>query len=136
MIPFSSHDPKTKDIELRQLAMKLEIRTDDQATRRHYIGGSDARVIMGEDEGALLRLWREKRGEIEREDLSGNLMVQLGVATEHLNRRWCEAIRGGAPLGWYIATVCYAIAVISPGAVSLEFSFDRAPVPDQEQAVT
>ena len=58
-----------------------------QVTRsRYFIGGSDARTIMGNDEGALLRLWREKRGEAEPEDLSGNLIVQLGVATEALNR--------------------------------------------------
>jgi predicted phage-related endonuclease len=62
--------------------------------RRHFIGGSDARTIMGDDEGALLRLWREKRGEVEPEDLSGNLIVQLGVATEDLNRRWYEANSG------------------------------------------
>jgi hypothetical protein len=51
------------------------------ADRRAFIGGSDARVIMGDDEAALLRLWREKRGEAEAEDLSGNLIVQLGVVT-------------------------------------------------------
>jgi predicted phage-related endonuclease len=62
--------------------------------RRHFIGGSDARIIMGNDEAALLRLWREKRGEAEPEDLSGNLIVQLGVATEDLNRRWYEANTG------------------------------------------
>jgi predicted phage-related endonuclease len=62
--------------------------------RRYFIGGSDARIIMGHDEGALLRLWREKRGEIEPEDLSGNLVVQLGLATEDLNRRWYEANTG------------------------------------------
>jgi hypothetical protein len=49
---------------------------------------------MGDDEGALLRLWREKRGEIEPEDLSGNLLVQLGLATEYLNRRWYQANTG------------------------------------------
>jgi hypothetical protein len=49
---------------------------------------SDARIIVGNDEDALVRLWREKRGEVEPEDLSGNLIVQLGVATETLNRRW------------------------------------------------
>jgi predicted phage-related endonuclease len=49
---------------------------------------------MGNDEAALLRLWREKRGEAEPEDLSGNLIVQLGVATEDLNRRWYEANTG------------------------------------------
>ena len=59
--------------------------------RRYFIGGSDARIIMGNDEAALLRLWREKRGEVEPEDLSGNLIVQLGVVTEDLNRRWYEA---------------------------------------------
>ena len=49
---------------------------------------------MGDDEAALLRLWREKRGEVEPEDLSGNLIVQLGLATEALNRRWYEANTG------------------------------------------
>jgi predicted phage-related endonuclease len=62
--------------------------------RRAFVGGSDARIIMGNDQGALVRLWREKRGEVEPEDLSGNLIVQLGVATEDLNRRWYEANTG------------------------------------------
>ena len=57
-----------------------------QSERRSFIGGSDARIIMGDDEAALLRLWREKRGEAEPEDLSGNLIVQLGLVTEPLNR--------------------------------------------------
>jgi putative phage-type endonuclease len=64
------------------------------AQRRNLIGGSDARMIMGEDEAALLRLWREKRGEVEPEDLSGNLIVQLGVVTEPLNRSWFERNTG------------------------------------------
>ena len=62
--------------------------------RRFFIGGSDARIIMGGDEAALVRLWREKRGEAEREDLSGNLIVQLGAATESLNRSWYERNTG------------------------------------------
>ncbi len=45
---------------------------------------------MGPDETALIRLWKEKRGELEPEDLSGNLIVQLGIATEALNRSWYE----------------------------------------------
>src|SRR3989440_8573372 len=61
-----------------------------QSNRRLFIGGSDARPIMGNDEAALVRLWREKRGEIEPEDLSSNLIVQLGVVTESLNRQWFE----------------------------------------------
>ena len=51
---------------------------------------------MGADEAALQRLWREKRGEAEPEDLSGNLIVQLGLATEHLNRHWYERTTGQA----------------------------------------
>ena len=63
---------------------------------RRFVGGSDARIIMGQDEAALIRLWREKRGEVEPEDLSGNLLVQLGVVTEHLNRQWFERNTGRA----------------------------------------
>jgi predicted phage-related endonuclease len=64
--------------------------------RRYFIGGSDARIIMGNDEAALVRLWQEKRGDVEPQDLSGNLVVQLGLATEDLNRRWYEANTGQA----------------------------------------
>src|SRR3954470_21809395 len=84
--------------------------------RRSFIGGSDARIIMGGDEALLLRLWREKRGEVEAEDLSGNLIVQLGTATEDLNRRWFERNTGQAlrdvqrwlqhpVIGWIAATL-------------------------------
>jgi predicted phage-related endonuclease len=65
-----------------------------RSDRRAFIGGSDARIIMGDDEAALLRLWREKRGEVEPEDLSDNLIVQLGTVTEHLNRHWYERNTG------------------------------------------
>jgi predicted phage-related endonuclease len=62
--------------------------------RRCFIGGSDARIIMGKDQAALIQLWREKRGEAEPEDLSSNLVVQLGAATEELNRSWYERNTG------------------------------------------
>ena len=68
--------------------------TESKKGRRYFVGGSDARIIVGDDEAALLRLWREKRGEAEPEDLSGNLAVQLGLATENLNRRWYQAQTG------------------------------------------
>ena len=67
---------------------------DTNKVRRYFIGGSDARIIMGNDEAALLRLWREKRGEVEPKDLSSNLIVQLGLATEELNRRWYQTNSG------------------------------------------
>jgi len=74
--------------------MKPDVWTKLNADRRAFIGGSDARIIMGDDEGCLLRLWREKRGEVEPEDLSNNLIVQLGTVTEHLNRHWYERNTG------------------------------------------
>jgi hypothetical protein len=66
----------------------------DSVKRHRFIGGSDARIIMGNDEAALVRLWREKRGEAKPSDYSANLVVQLGLATEHLNRRWYERTTG------------------------------------------
>src|SRR6202051_4044735 len=57
-------------------------------SRRSFIGGSDARIIMGDDESALLRLWREKRGEAEPEDFSATLIVQLGLVTKAPTRNW------------------------------------------------
>jgi putative phage-type endonuclease len=74
--------------------MKSAVWTKPYENRRSFIGGSDARVIMGNDEAALIQLWREKRGEAEPEDLSGNLIVQLGAATEGLNRTWYERNTG------------------------------------------
>jgi predicted phage-related endonuclease len=74
--------------------MKQDVWTKSNEDRRSFIGGSDARIIMGDDESDLVRLWREKRGEIEPEDLSANLIVQLGTVTEHLNRRWYERNTG------------------------------------------
>ena len=52
-------------------------KVDLLGNRRSFIGGSDARIIMGDDEAGLLQLWREKRGEVDPQDLSGNLIVQL-----------------------------------------------------------
>jgi hypothetical protein len=61
--------------------------TEWNRDRRYFIGGSDARTL--DDQTALLRLWREKRNEVEPEDLSGKLIVQLGLVTV-LNRIWYE----------------------------------------------
>src|SRR3974377_2218158 len=62
--------------------------------RQGFIGGSDARIIMGDDEAALVRLWREKRGEIEPEALSGTLLVQLGPVPDPLHALWYERNTG------------------------------------------
>ena len=70
--------------------MGLHTAAKKAPNRRLFLGGSDARIIMGADETALIRLWKEKRGEAEPEDFGDNLIVQLGVATEALNRAWYE----------------------------------------------
>jgi hypothetical protein len=62
-------------------------------SRGYFIGGSDARIIMAMTR-ALSFAFGRKRGEVEPQDLWGNLIVQLGLATEHLNRRWYEANSG------------------------------------------
>jgi hypothetical protein len=74
--------------------MKFQVFTGKSDSRHHFIGGSDARVIMGSDEAALIRLWKEKRGDAEPEDFSDNLVAQLGHATEALNRCWYERNTG------------------------------------------
>jgi predicted phage-related endonuclease len=118
------------------------------ADRRGFIGGSDAPIIMGDDEAALLRLWREKRGEVEPEDLSGNLIVQLGRATEGLNRQWyarntghvieCVQRRRRHPvLRWMGATVDGMVA--GTGAVfeakfMLPWSFSEEAAADKHMA--
>lgn len=68
----------------------------DSRNRHSFIGGSDARTVMGSDEARLVRLWREKRREVEPEDLSQDLIVQLGSITEDLNRAWYERSTGHA----------------------------------------
>lgn len=101
------------------------------ASRREFIGGSDARIIMGTDEPRLLRLWREKRGEQEPENLSNNLIVQLGTTTEDLNRRWYERNTGHVinnvqrhvrhpVLGWMGATLD---GVVEPSGAVFEAKF-------------
>ena len=52
-------------------------------SRHVFIGSSKARIIMGIYETALLRIWREKRGEAEPPDYSDNLRVQLGGMRSH-----------------------------------------------------
>jgi predicted phage-related endonuclease len=124
------------------------VRVFDSAHRRSFIGGSDARVIMGADEAALLRLWREKRGEIEPHDLSGNLLVQLGLVTEALNRNWFERNTGQTVecvqhrlrhpvLQWMGATVDGIVAgsrAVFEAKFMLPWSFSEAAAAEKHMA--
>jgi predicted phage-related endonuclease len=66
----------------------------EREQRRSFIGGSDANIILSGDRERILKLWREKRGEADPEDLSGSLAVMLGCWTEAFNRQWYERLSG------------------------------------------
>jgi len=79
---------------LNALLSNLGLSAEQHALRKDSLGGSDANIIMGGDEAKLLRLWREKRGRAEPEDLSDILAVQMGSFTEPLNVAWFEKNTG------------------------------------------
>ncbi|MDF1769863.1 YqaJ viral recombinase family protein [Maricaulis sp.] len=58
------------------------------AGRAFTLGGSDANIIASGDVSRIHRLWEEKTGRAECEDLSGVLPVQMGNWTEPLNAAW------------------------------------------------
>ena len=78
--------------------------TTFEVPRRKYIGGSDARIIMGNDEAALLRLWREKRGEAGRKTFRATLSSSsawlpkrlTGIGTSATPARWSRRSSGGS----------------------------------------
>ena len=126
----------------------LPIRIADSRNRRTFIGGSDARIIMGADEAALMRLWREKRGEVGPEDLSGNLIVQLGKVTEDLNRSWYERNTGRtvedvqrlvkhSAIPWMVATldgVVEGIGAVFEAKFMLPWSFSEEAAAEKYMA--
>src|SRR6516164_7988431 len=68
-----------------------------QPVDRHYfIGGLDDRVIRYTDEAPVLRLWRERRPDVESEDLS--------------NLRWHAASTGQEPLGSNLGALSFETA--------------------------
>jgi len=128
--------------------VKQVVWTKSHEHRRTFIGGSDARIIMGADDAALIRLWREKRGEAEPEDLSGNLIVQLGNATETLNRAWYERNTGRtvgevqrrvkhSAIPWMAATldgVVEGIGAVFEAKFMLPWSFDEGAAAEKHMA--
>src|SRR5436190_19648143 len=131
--------PKQTPFFRSEEVMRSDVWTKPYKNRRSFIGGSDARIIMGNDEAALLRLWQEKRGEVGPKDLSGNLIVQLGIATEDLNRVWYERITGRrvtdvqrrvkhAAIPWMAATldgIVEATAAVFEAKFMLPWSFSE-----------
>lgn len=76
------------------LLSSLRLTSTQLDRRRMGVGGSDATVLLSANGEAILRLWREKRGESLPEDLSDSLAVMLGCWTEPFNRQWFERLTG------------------------------------------
>ena len=72
----------------------LSLAAERARDRQQGIGGSDANIILSGDADRIRRLWLEKRGEAEPEDLSSVLAVMLGSWTEAFNRQWYEKLSG------------------------------------------
>ncbi len=81
-------------VEVSGLLSTLGLTADAVAARRSAVGGSDANTLMSGNADRIVRLWREKRGELPGEDLSDNLAVQMGSYTEALNVAWFEKMTG------------------------------------------
>jgi predicted phage-related endonuclease len=116
--------------------------------RRSFLGGSDARTVMGNDEISLIRLWREKRSEVPPEDFSDNLAVQLGCVTEELNRRWYERNSGHVVrdvqrfikhpvIGWMAATldgIVEGTGAVFEAKFALPWSFSEEAAAEKHMA--
>jgi predicted phage-related endonuclease len=85
--------PKARPLAWPELG-QIGLPDADQEVRRRCIGGSDANIILSGDADRILRLWREKRGEEQPEDLGAVLPVMLGSWTEAFNRQWYECQTG------------------------------------------
>src|SRR6516162_5226464 len=128
--------------------MKSDLWGKCYEARRAFIGGPDARIIMGCDEAALIRRRREERGEAEPEDLSGNLIVQLGAATEELNRSWYERNTGRhvsdvqrrvkhSAIAWMVATldgIVEATGAVFESKFMLPWSFSEETAAEKYMA--
>ncbi len=63
---------------------------DQLAQRAGKIGGSDIGIIVGGDRVKINKLWEQKLGLREPDNLDDNFQVQMGIQTEPLNLRWYE----------------------------------------------
>jgi hypothetical protein len=74
-------------------AIKLPAVRVQPVDRHYFFGDSDARVITDSDEALVLWLWRERRPDVELEDLS--------------KCRWYAASTGQEPLGSNIRALSF-----------------------------
>ena len=94
--PAGAREPGSRDQVVWPALDQLGLSPAVIAERVHGIGGSDANTILSGSGERILRLWREKRGQENPEDLSDKLPVMLGSWTEAFNRQWYEKLVGNA----------------------------------------
>lgn len=63
----------------------MALSKEELQIRKGFANASEAGIILGADDDKKLRLYQEKVGEVEPEDLSRVLPVRIGEATEALN---------------------------------------------------
>ena len=68
--------------------MNMRIKSAD---RRYFIGGSDARIIMGDDEAPYSGSGGRSAARPSRRTFPATSSCSFGLVTEELNRRWYEA---------------------------------------------
>ena len=56
--------------------------------RKTYMGGSDMNRLVNGGRDEWPKLWEEKTGRSNQDDLSNNLAVQMGSHTESFNIQW------------------------------------------------
>ena len=88
MTQIETGDGQTKFVPGFFMQFGLDNKALDE--RQSTCGGSDANVLASGDEQRIIKLFKEKRGEIEREDLSTVWPVIMGHVTEPLNKAWFE----------------------------------------------
>jgi predicted phage-related endonuclease len=74
--------------------------------RVHAIGGSDANIILSGNQEKILKLWEEKTGRREPEDLTDELMVMMGLWTEAFNAAWFQKQTGLTVTARNLAMTC------------------------------
>ena len=70
----------------------FQLDTKSIAERQFTIGGSDANIIASGNETLIMKLFQEKTGQIDRDDLTTVWPVIMGHVTEELNKAWFEYI--------------------------------------------
>jgi|307.fasta_scaffold251494_2 hypothetical protein len=88
-------------------AVKLPAVRVRPVDRHYFIGGSDARVITDPSEAFVFWIWRERRPDVEQEDLS--------------NCRWYAASIGQEPLGSNIGVLSFETVGFLLGRLSGTF---------------